>query len=177
MAIARFLLKVLFMMLVILVVVGLILPADVQVERSIVIEAPAENVFPHINSMKVFNQWSPWAKLDPNTEFTFEGPSYGVGSKMSWYSTQANVASGSQTIVVSKPNKLVMTELDFGEEGSGTARLELSPAPGGTKVRWVFDTDFGWDLFGRYVGIFMDSMLGPSYDEGLANLKKRIEGA
>ncbi len=35
-------------------------------EKSMVINAPKEKVWQHINSMKAFNEWNPWMKLDSN---------------------------------------------------------------------------------------------------------------
>ena len=51
----------------------------------------------------------------------------------------------------------------------------LEPEGDTTRVRWQFDTEFGWDLLGRYVGLMLDGMIGTSYDKGLKELKARIE--
>ncbi len=46
--------------LVLMAVVGLFLPSHARVERSTVIKAPAEQVFPHVNDLKQWAAWSPW---------------------------------------------------------------------------------------------------------------------
>ena len=59
-------------------------PAKGHIEKSIVINAPASAVFAQVNSFKTFKDWSPWAKMDPDATYAFEGPPSGQGCKMSW---------------------------------------------------------------------------------------------
>jgi hypothetical protein len=47
-------------------------PADVRVSRTATLAAPPRMVFPHLNDLRKFQDWSPWAKLDPNCRLTFE---------------------------------------------------------------------------------------------------------
>jgi arginine exporter protein ArgO len=42
-------------------------------EKSIVINAPKEKVWEQVSSMKAFNQWNPWLKLDKNITLTYTG--------------------------------------------------------------------------------------------------------
>lgn len=175
MAFARLLFRVMLGLLVLLVLIGFFLPSSANVERSIVIAAPAQAIFPHINGMKAFHAWSPWSDIDPETRYEFSGPDRGVGSRMSWYSGDNRVGEGSQEITASETDRRVETALTFGEDGSGKATFVLEPAGPDTRVRWQFETEFGWDLFGRYVGLMLDSMIGASYTKGLRDLKARIE--
>lgn len=175
MAFARLAFRTLLIILVLLIGIGLLLPSSASVERSIVIDAPPERVFPHIDSMRAFHAWSPWAVLDPSTTYAFEGPERGVGSRMTWQSGNSAVGNGSQEITASLPPQEVETVLDFGGEGEGRAHFLLEPVDDGTRVRWRFETRFGWDLFSRYVGLMLDSMIGAAYDKGLRELKKRVE--
>lgn len=175
MALARLLFRTLLVLLVLLVVIGLLLPDAARVERATVINASPATVFPFINSMRRFHAWSPWTDLDPNTEYSFTGPDSGVGSRMAWASGTAEVGQGSQEIVNSDPPNSVLTRLDFGDAGEGSAMFELAPEGRGTRVTWRFETKFGWDLFGRYVGLMLDAMIGTAYERGLATLKQQVE--
>jgi effector-binding domain-containing protein len=160
---------------VLLIVVGFFLPSTAHVERSITIGAPPCTIFAVVNTFQTFNEWSPWYELDPNTRYTFSGPPIGPGAKMSWTSDNPDVGNGSQEIVASEPCTLVRTKLDFGEEGVADAFFRLEPAGTATRATWGFDTDFGYNLIGRYFGLFFDSMLGPDYEKGLQNLKTFAE--
>lgn len=175
MAFARLAFRVLFILLILFAVIGLLLPSSTAVERSIVIDAPPSEVFPHLNGMRAFHAWSPWSAIDPQTAYEFSGPEQGVGSRMSWYSGDQQVGQGSQEITLSLPDREVETRLEFGDKGSGTATFLLQPEGDATRVRWQFSTEFGWDLFSRYVGLMLDSIIGAQYDKGLRDLKARIE--
>lgn len=180
------LLKFLILLLVLLVGVAFLLPAKVHVERSIAIDRPASEVFAVVNSFKLLNAWSPWAEKDPNAKYTFEGPRNGVGAKINWVGN-AEVGSGNQTITASdskQAEKRVSSAIDFGEMGKVSADFFLSPAPTGSQVRWTmdmnlplsFDKNIASNLIGRYMGLFMDRLVGPDYERGLAKLKVLLEG-
>ncbi len=49
----------------VLAIVGLVLPSTAHVERSAVISAPQSTVFALVNGYARFNEWSPWAEMDP----------------------------------------------------------------------------------------------------------------
>lgn len=175
MAFARLLFRVLLILLILLAVIGMMLPSSAKIERSILINAPASEIFPHLNGMRAFHAWSPWSEIDPETHYRFEGPEQGIGSRMSWDSGHEQVGLGSQEVVDSVPNQRVEMQLEFGDKGKGNATFLLEPEGTATRIRWQFHTEFGWDLFGRYVGLMLDSMIGMSYEKGLNTLKARIE--
>lgn len=176
MAFARLAFRTLLILLIILAVIGLMLPSSARVEREMLIEAPPSEVFPHLNSMRAFHSWSPWTDVDPETVYRFAGPESGVGSRMRWFSREEGIGEGSQEIIASTANERVETDLVFGDKGHGTATFVLAPSGQATLLRWQFQTDFGWDLFGRYVGLMLDGMIGMAYDRGLHRLKALVEG-
>ena len=176
MALARLAFRVLLILLILLVLIGLLLPPSAEVERSIVIDAPPDEIFPQLNSMRAFNTWSPWGG-DADTRYEFSGPEQGAGSRMTWQSDSAQAGFGAQEIVASVPARQIEMRLEFGEKGGGTATFLLEPQGGSTLLRWRFRTEFGWDLFDRYVGLMLDNLIGTSYEKGLRALKTRIEQA
>ena len=121
---------------VILVVIGFLLPRQRHVERSVFIEAPPSVVFSQVNGYRHFNDWSPWVALMPDAEYTFEGPDFGVGSKMSWSAAEPQPETGSQTIVASTPYERVDVEIDFGRRRDAQVAYLLQPQEGGTNLTW-----------------------------------------
>ena len=161
--------------LILVIVAGAYLtPRHVQVERSLVINASASEIFPYLNDYRQFNQWSPWAERDPDAVYTFEGPDAGVGARMSW-SGNKDVGTGTQEILLSDaPNRLEV-HLDFGGQGEADSYFDLQPVDGGTDVTWGFETDMGLNPVGRYMGLMMDSWIGADYEEGLTKLQGLVE--
>ncbi|HVJ61358.1 MAG TPA: SRPBCC family protein [Tahibacter sp.] len=182
----RFVLRlVVFLLVAVVAAIGIafVLPSTSHVERSITIDRPASQVYMLLSGFKRFNEWSPWAARDPDTQYTWSGPDSGVGAKLAWSSMRSDVGSGSQTIVALKDNESVAIELDFADFGKSNARFALAPVGVGTKVTWsldselplAFDRNFAWNVVGRYMGLAMDRMLGPDYEAGLKNLKRLVE--
>lgn len=176
---------VVFLLVLIAVAIGVafVLPGSAHVERSIAIERPASQVFAIVDGYRRFNEWSPWAAKDPSAHYSLSGPASGVGAKQSWQGDPKTVGSGSQEIIESKPNESVATALDFGDMGKATAHFVLAPQGQGTKVTWTLDTQAPlaldghvlWNAIGRYMGLFMDRMVGPDYEAGLHRLKALVE--
>jgi uncharacterized protein YndB with AHSA1/START domain len=171
--------KILLALVVIIAVFAVVVamqPSDFRVARSAVIDAPPAAVFDQINDLHKWQQWSPWAKLDPNSKSTFEGPVSGKGAIFEW-SGNSDVGEGKMTITESVPNDRVKFRLDFVKPFAGTndAQFNLEPQGTGTRVTWVMSGEKNF-LF-KAVGLFMDcdKMLGPQFDKGLARLKSIVE--
>jgi len=163
------------------VVTGYSLPRQVHVERSITIERPVSMLFEILNGYRHFNQWSPWAKRDPDALFTISGPETGVGARMSWSGDPQLVGSGWQEIIASKPFEQIDIRLDFDAQGVADTGFKLIAQGNKTTVTWFFDSDLTegvnfLDAFlARYFGLLFDRWVGGDYEEGLANLKSYAE--
>jgi len=153
------------------------LPASTHVERATTIARPPAEVFAMLNSYRDFNRWSPWHARDPKTVYTYDGPEQGVGASMRWSSEQSDVGKGRQTIIESVPNERIVTKLEFEGQNDVEASFLLTPEGEGTRVVWGFDATHGMNPISRWFGLLFDRMIGPDYEQGLANLKKAMEDA
>lgn len=162
-------------MVAVAIVVAFILPRHAVVTRSVEIAAPPSAVFPLVSDLRRFNEWSPWADIDPETAFTFTGPIDGVGQTLNWESKDERVGSGAMSITALEPDSRVDMAVDFGGEGAALASLVLEPAGSGTTVTWGLDSDLGFNPIARYFGMMMDGMVGPDYEKGLVRLKAVAE--
>jgi carbon monoxide dehydrogenase subunit G len=161
--------------IVVLAAIGLFLPRQIHVERSIAVNAPPAAVFGIVNGFARFNEYSPWFEADPSATYTYEGPATGVGAKMSWASEDRGVGSGSQQIVKSEPPRSVQSRLEFGGDGTAFATWTIDAVDGGSNVTWALDTDLGMNPAMRYMGLAFDRLIGRDYERGLARLKSLAE--
>ena len=162
-------------LLVLFFAVGFLLPREVNVERSIEIDASPQQVFDMVNDFQQFNRWQPWAQIDPDTRYVYEGPKTGAGSRMMWYSDHPEVGDGDQEIILSEPYSRVRMALDFGAGGLAHADYLIDPTDDGSELTWTLEADMGGNPLGKYFGLMMDGMVGPAYEQGLANLKVILE--
>lgn len=168
--------QILVVLAIVFVVGAYLLPREVEVSRTASMSAPAEKIFPYVNSMQASSEWSPWLGLDPEMKVAFSGPEEGVGNMLEWTSEHPNVGNGSQVITASVQNERVETALDFGPMGTADAFFDLVKAGEGTDVTWGFKTDLGMNPMARWMGLMMDSWVGKDYEAGLANIKTLVEG-
>jgi uncharacterized protein YndB with AHSA1/START domain len=174
--------KLLILLAVIIVAIGVFLgvasmqPADFRVQRSVTIAAPPATVFPHVNDLHKFQEWSPWAKLDPNAKMTYEGPEAGTGAKYEWFGND-KVGAGAMSITDSRPNEKVDFKLEFKKpmEATNTADFVFKPEGDKTSVTWGMSGQK--NLIMKAVGMFMDcdKMIGPDFEKGLSSLKTIAE--
>jgi effector-binding domain-containing protein len=160
--------------LILVAVVGLLLPRNIRVERSVNIERPASLIYATVNSFQLFYKWSPWQSLDPNMRQITEGARDGVGAKLVW-SGNDKVGSGTQLITASTPDRSVASDIDFGKMGVAKSTILLDPQNSSTKVTWTLDVDMGASPIGHYFGLMMDHMIGKDYERGLSKLKTLVE--
>jgi uncharacterized protein YndB with AHSA1/START domain len=164
------------LLLVVLVIVIATRPGEFRVSRSATIAAAPEVVFPHVNELRKWDTWSPWAKLDPNAKNSFDGPSAGQGASMSWAGNN-EVGEGKMTITESRPNELVRFKLEFYKPMAGTSEAEFTfkPEGGGTRVTWTMTGKN--DFIGKAVCLVMnmDQMIGGQFEKGLAGMKAVAE--
>ena len=76
--------------LLVLVVVGLIIPNDVNVRRSIEINATPEQIHYYVDNLEQWPKWGPWATMDPTMKTTIGEIKSGVGASQSWKGEGAN---------------------------------------------------------------------------------------
>ncbi|MDA0836297.1 MAG: SRPBCC family protein [Planctomycetota bacterium] len=166
---------VLFVLFLLFVIIGLFLPGESRVFRTIVIKAEPTRVMPHITSFKNWLAWMPWnEEMDPTIEVKREGPESGVGAIHTWTSKKSG--NGKLKIVAVEGNTSMGYHCWF--DGSATPSLgsfDLEANEEGTKVAWSFTVPWGHNPFMRYIGLLMSGMLEKDFDRGLAKLKQVVE--
>jgi hypothetical protein len=155
--------------------VGLTLPQSIQVERSIVINAPSDAIYPLIADFKNgWSQWSPFEGEDPEIRQTFSGPEIGVGASQSWESPK--MGDGHMTMVKADPAKGVEYDLMLMHDSFRlNGHLDCEPATQGTKVTWVDHVEYGFNPYRRYMGVAVKGPLGKEFERGLESLKRQAE--
>ncbi len=158
---------------------GLVLsqPAQYRVERRISVSADPTAVFACINDFHRWDEWSPWAKIDPAMKQSFEGASAGQGAIYRWAGND-DVGEGSMTILESAPPSRIAIRLEFLKPFASTSRTTFQIRPDGasTQVEWAMEgeNDFMGKLFSLVTG-GMDKAIGPDFERGLAKLKVAAE--
>jgi hypothetical protein len=152
-------------------------PGDFRIERSALIAAPPAVVFRNLEDFHRWGAWSPWEKLDPRMERTFEGPATGVGSSYAWRGN-SKAGAGRMTVTLDRPPERLDIRLEFTAPMEATNQVEFDVSPHVadlTEVRWSMQgtRNFVQKAFALVVDV--DAMVGGDFDRGLEALKSVCE--
>ncbi len=147
------------------------LPQKVHVEREAIINAEPDTLYKLASSNTGFQTFNPYKSVDPDLKIELFGPATGVGSGFSF---DGKDGKGTQTISSLEANQSVTMQIDLGAKGTPTQTFKFHKVPTGTRVVWGLDADFGNNPIGRIIGLFMDKMMGETFERGLINLSVAV---
>jgi uncharacterized protein YndB with AHSA1/START domain len=143
------------------------------VERSTVINAPAPKVYALIADPKAWVRWTVWNQREPGMKMAFSGAAAGQGAKWEW---EGKDGRGSMEFTGAQPDESIAYRLGFVEMNMfSTGVLTLAPQGQATRISWTNVGDMGRNPMMRWFAPFMDRMMGPDFEAGLANLKALAE--
>ena len=166
-------LVVIFGVFLVLTVIGIFLPENYGLSRSVQISAEPQVVMDQVMDLQNYSRWMPW-RSDPTMKVTLADKVRGEGASMSWVSEDSG--SGTLTIAVVKPSTMLATRLVFEGRGQGGAIWTFAGNEEGTLVTWTMNAEANGQLE-RWAGLFIERMAGPDFERGLQNLKRQAESA
>ena len=173
-------------MLIVYIVLGVVVlffilsmmgPREYSVVRSVSVARNKAEVYDYLKYLKNHDDWSPWARRDPNMAKTYKGTDAETGFVSHW-SGNKDVGEGEQEISRLVENERMEMHLRFLKPWKTEAEvyLQLDDSTGETSVTWGMQGE-NKTAVQRVMGLFMnmDKMLGKDFDEGLSNLKTKLE--
>jgi len=151
-------------------------PDSFRVERSALIKAPPEKIFPYINDFNAWRAWSPYEKLDPGMQRTLSGAPAGKGAVYAWEGN-SKVGKGRMEILESAPPSKIVIQLDFAfpMDARNIAEFTLVPEGDSTRVTWQMSGPAAFLTKVMQVFVNMDTLIGKDFAAGLATLKTVTE--
>ena len=159
-------------------IVALFMPKEYAVEREVIINQPKDSVFSYIKYLKNQDNFSVWAKTDPNMKKTFTGVDGTVGAISAWESTNENVGIGEQEIKKIKEGERIDFELRFKTPFEATENAYMTTeaiSATETKVKWVFNGGMDYPMNLMLPFLQMDKVIGKDLQTGLDSLKVILE--
>lgn len=175
MKVLKYVVLALFALVGVLLIVGLCMPKEWSVARSLVVNAEPAKIHPLVGNLEGWKRWMPWIEEDPAMVLTFEGIGGEPGSKMIW--TSEKMGNGRLTVSKSDPATGLDYEMmmdEFLEPALGS--IHYSAEGSATRLTWKDTGTFGKNPVLRLFGPVMEGWLEDYFDKGLANIKSIVEG-
>lgn len=155
-------------------ILALVGPSHIKVERSITIGKPADKVKAVLGDFKFFHEkWSPWTEKDPNMTVNYTGNANEIGHKHDW-SGNKEVGTGSMELMGMSGDSINM-KLHF--EGEGDSKIYYIVTPSGDSSTFTWGISFDVGFMGRPFMLFMDmeKMMAPDFEKGQSTFKRIME--
>lgn len=157
---------------------GVLLPDRRHLEESVETNRRLSIVYDTLNSLRRFQDWNSLVLRDPAIELKRSGPESGVGARLDYSSKEKGIGEGSWLLTATEPNKSVSYELTSAERGKNK-RTTYTLTPTGRSGRNVmitqtYDVEYGWDLLGRYTGMYVTSNVGQDMKLSLSRLSNML---
>ncbi len=165
-------------LIVIVLVLAAIVPSDFEVEREVTIKKSNAEVFEYTKYLKNQENFSVWAKMDPNMKLEFTGVDGTAGFISAWESDNPDVGKGEQEITKVDDGKRIDYQLRFLEpfESTSSAYMIFNSLDSTiTSVRWGFEGGMPYPMGLMLLFMDMDAELGKDLQDGLNNLKGILE--
>ncbi|MFK7836721.1 MAG: SRPBCC family protein [Sulfitobacter sp.] len=151
-----------------LVLIALLLPRKVVVTREAKVALRPEDVISRVASTSGFQTFNPYCTTDPDLKITPFGPTEGVDSGFRF---EGKEGKGTQTVTELTATRVTHL-IDLGAMGKPIQTIEARRDGTGSNVTWTVTSDMGYNPVFRIFGLFMDRMLGKTYELGLKNIAK-----
>lgn len=175
MKILKVLLAIVAALVLAILVFAMTLPSDISIKREIEINAPQTFTFEYLYDMKNWEDWTVWKDFDSTLTYSYKGNSEGVGAVQIWNGEHSEKAS--LEIINIVPNEKIEFQLSWDNDQTSFAGYisTIQVEENVTRVEWVHYKDVGWNPFMRILGSMLENVMGPTFEQSLEKLKKKLE--
>ena len=160
------------------VVIGLFLPASRSVSHSVETNRPMSTVNDILSGFTRFADWNALVNHDPSIRKDITGPANGVGAKLSFSSSDRAIGDGSWEVVEYVPGERLVYALDNNARGTNKKMTFTFERTGqrrqNVKITQTYDIDYGWDLIGRFAGMYVTDNVGEDIKLGLGKFSNLL---
>ncbi len=161
---------------VLFVIVGVMLPSSRSLTESVETNRRLAIVFDTLNSFKRFDDWHPFAL--GQVSLNRSGPDSGVGARIDYDSEVSGVGKGSWEIIESEQDSRVVYRIENDKRGRNKqTSFTLKPTGRGGRnieITQNYQVTYGWDLLGRYAGLYVSRNVGDTMKFGLGRLTNML---
>ena len=155
-------------------VIGSLLPRSYDFSTQIEINSPATEIFPQINTISNWKNWTQWNPADiPDLTVQYSGADAGEGATQTWKDVRGH---GKLWITKSVPGKEIEYDMDFANFPTMAGRIQIDKlSESRSVVRWSSSGKLPGGPFYGFFAPFFSTQMKNQYNDSLAKLKNLVE--
>lgn len=150
---------------VVVTVISLLMPSSVVTIRSVTINAEPDSVMAQVSNLKNWKNWHPFFKSNNEVNEVNGDLEWMENGELNTLHISEKSKLGVRILIDRKRNKPVIND------------ITLSVIDNQTQVEWKGVTIVKWYPWEKFSGIFLNSIVGPGYENALNGLKNYEENA
>lgn len=165
-------------LVVLALIVALFTGKEYGAVREVVINKPKSEVFDYVKFLKNQDNFSVWAKKDPDMKKEYRGNDGTAGFVSAWESRMEHVGKGEQEIMKIADGERIDYELRFIKPFESTDQAYMtfeSVSDAQTKIKWGFSGRMKYPMNLFLLTMDMEGTIGKDFQDGLNNLKAILE--
>ena len=157
----------------IVMLIGTLIPRGFVTTSSVLIDAPPEKIFPYINRIRLWSEWTSWNPHDiTSLKVEYSGSEEGEGAVQTWTEPRGK---GKLWITESVENQSVNFTSSFANFPDMESSLMLVPESDKTRVKWISTGSLPAGPFYGWFGLTFADSLQVEYKTSLERLKRLVE--
>ncbi|MBW8359083.1 MAG: SRPBCC family protein [Weeksellaceae bacterium] len=146
---------------------------DCKYEKSVVIDAPADEVWQNTNSLKAMEKWSPWNDKDPHMKKEWKGTTGQPGEEHCWEGNDEVGKGCLKVLKVDAAGKRIDVLMKFLTPYESEAReyVTVVPEGNGSRATWGFTSQIPYPFTLTKFFMDLEDAIGADFQLGLERLK------
>jgi Polyketide cyclase / dehydrase and lipid transport len=170
---------------VLFLVIGLFLPGKRVVSHDFETNRPVATAYDVVNGFHHFKEWSPLLSYDNQMKVDYSADKRAKGATLKYDSSKSVVGQGAWTLAEQVPTSKVVYKVENNSVGSDkTMTFTIEPVVAknknitvntkSIKVTQTYSVDYGWNIFGRFAGLYVNRNVGDEMKSGLKRLNSYL---
>jgi len=159
-------------------VISLALPSSRHLSENVETNRQMTIVYDTLDSLRRFKDWNPLVLHDPRMQLKLSGPPSGVGAQLDYSSKDSSLGEGSWKIIADEPGQSVTYAITNPQRGHDKRMKFILKRTGhngrNIQITQNYDVTYGWDLLGRYAGLYVSGAVGDDMKLGLERLTSML---
>ena len=162
---------------ILIVLIGLNLPNQIELNEKIVVNKTPSKVFKYFADFKIFSSWCPWFNEVRTSKINYNGENMTAGSKVK-YRVKNKSIENSFELNHLEINRKIIFEVDLGFTQKGKMEIDFTNIDNNkTSINWNFYLPLGNNPIEKWYGFIVKHSYHKNLKNGLLKLQIKFENS